>query len=55
MHKRFKFPEEYDNLTYPKNLVNNHASNKFSKNLGAWRSMAKKKFFHKEFSEVHME
>ena len=41
VHARFKF-SEYDNLSYPKNQVNNHAIHKFSKNLSSWKSAARK-------------
>ena len=42
VHARFKFPDEYDNLSYPKNQVHNHAIHKFSKNLSSWKSAPRK-------------
>ena len=49
VHARFKFPDEYDNLSYPKNQVNNHAIHKFSKNLSSWKSAARKEV-HEDYS-----
>ena len=42
VHARFKFHGECDNLSYPKNQVNNHAIHKFSKNLSSWKSAGRK-------------
>ena len=51
VHSRFKFPDEYDNLPYPKYQVNNHAIHKFSKNLSSWKSAAKKEV-NKDYSVI---
>ena len=51
VHARFKFPDEYDNLSYPKNQVNNHAIHKFSKNLSSWKSAARKEV-HEDYSMI---
>ena len=51
MHARFKFPDEYDNLSYPKNQVNNHAIHKFSKNLSSCKSAARKEV-HEDYSVI---
>ena len=51
VHARFKFPDEYDNLSYPKNHVNNHAIHNFSKNLSSCKSAARKEV-HKDYSVI---
>ncbi|KAI4980957.1 hypothetical protein ZWY2020_021442 [Hordeum vulgare] len=56
VHTIFKFPNEYDNLSYPKNQVNNHAIHKFSKNLSSWKSTARKELSTKpdiDIFEIH--
>ena len=51
VHARFKFPNEYNNLSYPKNQVNNLAIHKFSKNLSSWKSSARKEV-HEDYSMI---
>ena len=51
MHARFKFPDKYDNLLYPRNQVNNHSIHKFSKNLSSWKSAARKEL-NVDYSEI---
>jgi hypothetical protein len=52
LHQRYKYPEDYDNLTEKGNVVNGCALRKFTKALCAWKYRLKTKFIDKEFSEV---
>jgi len=54
LHKRYNFPEDYNNLHLKTNLVNRKALGKFSRDLSSWKSRVRRLVDeNKSYTEVH--
>jgi hypothetical protein len=54
LHRRYKFPDAYDNTSFSGNKVNQHAITKMSTALSSWKSRVKKKIeAGKTYEQIH--